>query len=440
MRVIDLARNRIALSILALAASVVAGTSASFADWNLPPTALSTPDTSVSEVDLAVDKKGNAVAVWTDYSGTQTIHAAFRPRNGTWSVATQISIGLTGTSEDPSVALDTKGNALAVWQSWDGDDYRIYGSLRPKDGTFGAPFQISTTGTDSDSPQVVFDRKGSAIVVWNTSQELAAAVRPKNGTFGAPEIISGALISRASDADFDLTVDPKGNVHVSWLFDSSGFRVLGVSTRLKGATSFSAPIQISADGVDAGSSDIVADKKGNLLVVWDSYDGVSESVLSSFKPKKGSFGSPILLSTAPSATYPKAQFDGKGNAVVVWETYDGTYNTVEVVERPKDGSFGSATSISPAMVDSEEPTLVIDNKRNVSVLWRQDDGTEEKIVVARRLKDEVAFGAPVVLQDNGDSLGGVELAVDGKGNLFAAYEFSDGLANTQIFSALFTID
>lgn len=440
MRALNRSRNRIALSVLALAASVVAGATASFADWNLPATALSSPAAEGYDVDLAVDKKGDAVAVWTSSDGNPTIYAAFRPKDGVWSVATEISLGFGGSSEDASVAMDAKGNALAVWESWDGNSYQVHGSLRPKDGTFGPSFQISTPGTDCDAPQVVFDRKGNAIVVWEASKTIQAAVRPKDGTFGTPELLSGAFVTKSTDGNLDLTVDPKGNVHVSWLFDSSGYRVLAVSTRLKGATSFAAPVQVSAGGVDASYSDIVGDKKGNLLVVWDSYDGASESVLSSFKPNKGSFGPPTLLSTAPNAYYPKAQFDSKGNAVVVWETYDGTYNTVEVIERPKDGSFGAVTTISPAAVDSETPDLVIDKKRNVSVLWQQDDGTDEKIVVARRLKDEVAFGTPVVLQAGGDYLESGILGVDGKGNLIAAYKFSDGLTYTQIFSSVFTID
>src|SRR4051794_2158565 len=79
-------------------------------------------------------------------------------------------VDLSATGQDthaPQVAFDGSGNALAVWQRLDGINQIVQGSFRPAGGAFAAPVDLSDTGQDAQEPQVAFDGSGNALAVWD---------------------------------------------------------------------------------------------------------------------------------------------------------------------------------------------------------------------------------------------------------------------------------
>lgn len=73
-------------------------------------------------LDLAMDKAGNALAVWTTYDAANVSHiAASRYIVGQgWSGAAVIDLGGADTTvQEPRVAIDGDGNAVAVWAQYD---------------------------------------------------------------------------------------------------------------------------------------------------------------------------------------------------------------------------------------------------------------------------------------------------------------------------------
>lgn len=82
--------------------------------WS-PPVELSPQERGVSvwEVDLAVDRRGNAVAVWTDYSGRT--QSALRPAAArAWLPAVDVP-HTAGGSFALDVAIDEHAHAIATW-------------------------------------------------------------------------------------------------------------------------------------------------------------------------------------------------------------------------------------------------------------------------------------------------------------------------------------
>ncbi|NNL25499.1 MAG: hypothetical protein HKP36_13725 [Myxococcales bacterium] len=76
---------------------------------------------------MALDPNGNAVAVWEQYDGTRTNIWAnrFSPTAG-WGVAERIETDDAGGAESAQVALDPNGNAVAVWEQSDGTRVNIW--------------------------------------------------------------------------------------------------------------------------------------------------------------------------------------------------------------------------------------------------------------------------------------------------------------------------
>jgi hypothetical protein len=76
--------------------------------------------------EVAVDPSGNALAVWEQFDGTRgNIWAnRFTPATG-WGTAQLLETDNTREAVSPRVAVDSSGNALAVWYQFDGTRYNI---------------------------------------------------------------------------------------------------------------------------------------------------------------------------------------------------------------------------------------------------------------------------------------------------------------------------
>jgi hypothetical protein len=77
---------------------------------------------SASEPHVAVNFAGDAVTVWKRYNGTRwVIQGAARPRGGAWRPAENVSSEANSSSE-PEVAVDPQGDAVAVWEHYNGSN------------------------------------------------------------------------------------------------------------------------------------------------------------------------------------------------------------------------------------------------------------------------------------------------------------------------------
>jgi hypothetical protein len=77
---------------------------------------------------IALEPSGSAVAVWSHAAARTDIWAnRYVPGSG-WGTAVRIDTDDTGDAAAPSVAVDARGNAQAVWQQSDGTRINVLGS------------------------------------------------------------------------------------------------------------------------------------------------------------------------------------------------------------------------------------------------------------------------------------------------------------------------
>jgi hypothetical protein len=419
-------------------------------DWELPATAISAAGRDANDPQVAVDRKGNALVVWQRSDGTNArMEAAFRPRDGSFAAAEPIS----AAGEDaafPQVAFDKKGNALAVWQRSDGTNSRIEAAFRPRNGTFAAAEPISAAGEDAAFAQVAFDKKGNALAVWQrfdgTNLRVEAASRPRDGSFAVAEMISPAGVDASQP---QVAVHKKGTAMVVWQqFDGVTFNIGGAlrpagtdfqdpsyftpdspdagaprvafSERADPRKNYGVPVAvwrrsdgtndriefglgilpsdlsygdvISAAGQDADTPRVAMDARGNALGLWERSDGTNTRIEAAYRRVVGqtafSFAAPAIISAAGADAHaPEIAFDKKGNALALWERFDGANFRIEAALRPLEGSFAAADMISAGGRDADSPRVAVDKKGNALAVWRRSDGTNVRIEAAFRAAD-----------------------------------------------------
>ncbi|MCP5101328.1 MAG: Ig-like domain-containing protein, partial [Chloroflexi bacterium] len=126
-----------------------------------------------SSPQIAFDGSGNAMAVWYQHDGTHDSIWANRYVAGTgWddTAAEMIENDNVGNAEYPQIAVDGSGNTMAVWHQYDGTRFNIWANRYVAgtgwDNTAAEMIENDDAG-DASYPQIAFDGSGNAIAVWD---------------------------------------------------------------------------------------------------------------------------------------------------------------------------------------------------------------------------------------------------------------------------------
>ena len=123
---------------------------------------------------VAMDSSGNAVAVWQQLDGPTIFGIGYNrydAQSGSWGGAQWIEGRNNGNAINPQVAMDSSGNAVAVWQQLDGFLIDSIGSNRydAQSGSWGTAAYIERAdinNRNAAAPQVAMDSCGNAVGVW----------------------------------------------------------------------------------------------------------------------------------------------------------------------------------------------------------------------------------------------------------------------------------
>ena len=224
---------------------------------------------------VAFDGQGNAIAVWHRFDGTNTIvQAAARAAGGSFGAPQDLSAAGQKASF-PEVSVDGQGNAIAVWRRFDGTNFIVQAAARAAGGSFGAPQDLSAAGQKAGFPEVAVDGQGNAIVVWQrfdgTNFIVQAAARAAGGSFGAPQDLSAA---GQTANDPQVAVDGQDNAIAVWSRSNGTNFIVQAAARAAGG-SFGAPQDLSAAGQDAHVPEAAVDGQGNAIAVWSRSNGTN---------------------------------------------------------------------------------------------------------------------------------------------------------------------
>ena len=294
-------------------------------EWGAPQD-LSVGGANAYFPQVAIDRAGKALAVWYRFTGAGwVVQAAERPVGGAWSAPQDLSAP-GRDAEFPQVAFDPVGNAFAVWHRFNGANLIVQAAARPAGGVWSAPQDLSVPGQDAENAQVAFDPAGNAMAVWErfdgTNWMVQAAEHPAGGAWAAPQDLSAAGSTFGQDAlEPEVAMDAAGNTLAIWTRYDGTNGIIQAAERPVGG-SWGPAQDLSASGRTAVEPQLAIDPAGNALAIWRRYVDVARQqaiVQAARRPAGGAWEAPQNLSPVEQEAFgPQVAVDAAGNGVATW--------------------------------------------------------------------------------------------------------------------------
>jgi PKD domain-containing protein len=421
--------RRAALALLAaLAGLLVISAPAWAAPTWLPATSLSSPGQDATETQVGVDAQGDSVAVWqrADGSGNNVVQAAVRPAGGAWQPTPTNLASCYFFPATPRVAVDARGDAVAVWRclSKAGGYDDTEASVRPAGGTWGTPVQLSDTDAGAQTPQVAIDAHGDAVAVWDrvsgATTQVESSTEPAGGSWQPEVSLSDATGSAGSP---DVALAPNGAASVVWLSDDGPGVVTQAASRPAGAATWGPPVNLSNPG-SGGIGQVATTPQGEVIAVWPS--GADSTVQGAVRSPAGVWGSPTDISASGEAVENVAiGVDRAGTVTAVWDRSDGSDTIVQAATRPAGGAWQAAFDLSAAGENAGAAQVAADGLGGWVAVWQRSNGANTIIQAARRPAGG-GWEAPVDLAPAGENAEAPAVAADAVGDATAIWDRSDG--------------
>ncbi len=412
-----------------------AGPALAAPSWSSPPTNLVAPiiDQHAEEPQVAVDAKGDAVAVWREstVSDEQFIEADVMPAaTGIWGAPVAIS-----TSEypsDPHVAIDAEGEAVAVWTAT--NDHAVHYVVQAATGSattgiWKAAVDLSPADQYANEPQIAVNATGQAAAAWRGNEPgemIEAAVEPVKGEWQTPVDISGvANYTRHPQ----ITIDSHGDAVSAW-GDFNGKDEYVESSIRPAGDAWQTPVTLSGPGQDAPPPQVAADASGDVLATW--VDATTETVQSvQGSAGSGTWQTPVNVGPDPSGSSPYLAVNARGDAIVTWGDNHSTESTAQAaLGSAVTGEWQTPTDVIPASEKDTSPDQVaLDPQGDALATWIDEEGG---IVVqgAAMPTGTGSFSAPVNLSTTGLDVNNPQVAFGGAGIGVAVWEEGEEDSNT----------
>jgi hypothetical protein len=218
-----------------------------------------------ADPQVTVGSSGTATAAWAAEShGAWTVGAAAAPEGDAFGSAVNLDIPGLGNSK-PVIGVDGRRAVTAAWS----DGGRVMATTCGASGHCSPATALSKAGEDATDPHVAVAPDGTAVVAWRSPDGVSAALRHGHSKFGSPGRLA-SLTGGEKATDLAVAVGPSGDAAAVWLVNSdSGERVQaalrhGRRARFAKASTLTTVVP----GAHWSDPQVVLDEKGNALAVW----------------------------------------------------------------------------------------------------------------------------------------------------------------------------
>jgi hypothetical protein len=333
---------------------------------------------------------GDFVVVWVSSTQDGSGFGVFGQRHASAGVPVgpefRVNTYTTDAQAFPAIASDPSANFVVLWQSrQDGSDYGIFGQRYASSGApLGPEFRVNTYTTNLQThPSVAADSAGNFVVVWQGGSPFAYNVfgqrYASSGTPLGPEFRVNTSAFGSQDKP-SIGSDSSGNFVVVWE-ENGGQRITGQRYASSGAPlgpEFN--VALACLPCSARTPAVASDSAGTFVVVWVSnypYGGSNNWIFGRrFASSGAPLGTAFRVNTYQTnyQTDPAVAADASGNFVVVWASADQDGSLGGVFGQRFLGSglppLGPEFRVNTYTTQAQkEPAVAVDAAGNFVVTW-----------------------------------------------------------------------
>jgi hypothetical protein len=305
------------------------------------PTILSASDSDVPQI--AVDPSGNVVAVWLAIDVVQSSTQLF---GMSWTSADTLS---TSGSAAPQVALGSDGTVFATWHTLNGitSTYNTNAISKTLGGSWGTATLVSDPAKNSVYPQIAVDSSGNAVAIWY-SYDLASFVysnvilqssrNPLMTSWSTPINISSPGVRNPIELVSKLLFNEFGNVVAVWTNSFNGDTFTIQSSGSADGSVWDIPTTINTS-IYSYSINSVQNSIGDVFAVYMNLDfDTNDTVIKAIEShiggiNQGFWTNPVILSEGTSNAYPVIATSITGAtgcyATAAWMNVNGSDNVIQ---------------------------------------------------------------------------------------------------------------
>ncbi len=406
---------------------------------------------------VALSSGGTGMVVWQRDAAHSEIYATRYVPNGggdggtDWQVPVRLSNSQNG-AYGGSVALDSTGNAIAVWYEWtDAYGFRTMADRYNVGTGWAAPVVIDQSSYfnnwwPTEAPQIAMNPGGTAFVVWQVTSQYRYMVwanrySPSSGWGTALRIDNSSTTSNHNVYNPKVGVDDAGNALVTWYeWNGTQDRVVYVDYNA-GTAAWGTPIQLDTTTAAAVDPSVSVDGAGNAAIAWVQYDSPTDVFASICKG--ATCGPATLIDTS---TYyldccrsPGVSENG-GTVFVTWDGPDGS-DTAIYEARYASGAWsggGILVDFGGSTAASQWPTIATDSSGNAVLVYSQTYGTTPTTYYIGSVRYINGTGWQGIYSLDYPQSGGFAplIAMDGSGNALSVWNFDEQTAPTTVAGLL----
>ncbi|TAK10182.1 MAG: hypothetical protein EPO39_00715 [Candidatus Manganitrophaceae bacterium] len=398
---------------------------------------------------LISDGAGGAIVVWADFRNGATSDLFAQRVNGSGAVqwaADGIAVSTAPNNQSfPQLVSDGAGGAIIVWEDNRSGTSDIYAQRVSPEGAAlwaaeGIP--LSAAANSQLSPRLIPDGSGGAIIVWQDHRSGGSAdlfIQRVNQAGVAQWTADGVALSTAANDQQspELISDGNGGAIVVWQDHRSGATADLYAQRIGG----DGTVQWTADGMAISTAadhqqfpQLISDGAGGAMIVWQDRRNGTDQIYAQRVNGAGAAqwaadGIPIAATAHPQ-TAPQAASDGSDGAILTWQ--EGS----DIAAQRVNGSgavlwAAEGVAVSAAANSQSFPQLVPDGAGGAVLAWSDQRSGTNYDIYAQRLNSGgtvlwTANGVPISNaagdQSSGAAASAPQLIADGAGGAVVVWQ------------------
>jgi hypothetical protein len=286
----------------------------------------------VGSLQLAMNRTGNLLLVWSqsDSTNPSNIWSKRYTLNTGWGAASMIETNNVGNANNPKIAIDSSGNGLAIWSQYGVRRTHIWANRYTSSKGWGVATLVETNNLDfAANPQIAMDDKGNTLAVWSQNTGSGNSIWSNRYITGVGWGMAALIETNTTGSSNNpqIAIDGSGNALAIWDHSEDGIRVNHYTSGIGWGT-----VTTIVGNIAGGSSEpqIVMDDSGNATTIWKQSVGTFYSIWASRYSKGVGWGkaAAIAANSAGDADSPQVAIDDGGNVWAVWSEFDGTSSNI----------------------------------------------------------------------------------------------------------------